>query len=110
MKKGHERDEMRSEYDFSDAVRGRYAGRFYLDPQTAEGSMVVLRRSVPEHGLYEGDVGTIVHPYREDRGFVVEFVFGSGEPAAVLTLQPADLRLLEATEILHARRVQQAGS
>jgi hypothetical protein len=36
-------DDMLPEYDLSISVKGRYAGRFYVDPATPVGTTVVLR-------------------------------------------------------------------
>lgn len=65
--------------------------------------LVVLERDVPEHGLARGDVGTIVHAYRQGRGYEVEFILGSGETVAVLTLGAGDVRPRGEHEILHTR-------
>ena len=64
--------------------------------------VVVLSRGIPEAGLEEGDVGAIVHRH-SDESFEVEFVSGEGNTVAVLTLPAADLRAIEAREILHVR-------
>ena len=64
---------------------------------------VVLARSISEHGLEAGDVGTVVHVYSGQDAFEVEFVTAAGETVAVLTLTKADIRPMKAREILHAR-------
>jgi hypothetical protein len=74
----------------------------------AEHDVVVLTRDLPEHGLRSGDVGTVVHVYREGKAYEVEFVTGSGQTLAVETLEPKDLRPLGAGEILHSREVSAA--
>jgi len=66
---------------------------------------VVLTRSIPEHGLQAGDVGAIVHVYKEGRGFEVEFVSGDGTTVAVVTLAPGAVRPLAESEILHVRTI-----
>ncbi len=63
---------------------------------------VVLRRELPEAGLEAGDVGAIVHCHADD-SYEVEFVSGEGGTVAVVTLSGADLRPIEAREILHVR-------
>ena len=68
-------------------------------------SVVVLVNDFPQHGLMAGDVGTIVHSYREGAGFEVEFVSAAGGTVAALTLKPADVRPMDGSEILHARRL-----
>lgn len=62
----------------------------------------VLTRDIPESGLRSGDVGAVVHRY-SGQAYEVEFVTGSGETVAVLTLSASELRPLEPTEILHVR-------
>ena len=64
---------------------------------------VALTRDLPEHGLAEGDVGTVVHRYTDDHAYEVEFVTGLGETLAVVLLKRNDLRLLNRREILHVR-------
>lgn len=65
--------------------------------------IVVLRRPLPEYGLEIGDVGTVVHVYRETTALEVEFVTAGGGTVAVTTLGSSDLRLMQEREILHAR-------
>lgn len=65
----------------------------------------VLIHGVPEHGLVEGDIGTIVHVHEAGAAFEVEFVLASGDTVAVLTLTAAEVRPLEGSEILHSRTV-----
>ncbi len=55
---------------------------------------VVLTRDVPEHGLREGDLGAVVEVYPEG-GLEVEFVRGSGETQALLTLSEQDVRKID---------------
>ena len=64
---------------------------------------VVLTRDVDEHDLKQGDVGAVVHSYRDGSALEVEFVRADGKTIAVLTLTPTDVRPIEADEILHAR-------
>ena len=45
----------------------------------AEHSIVVLTRSVPESGLHSGDVGAVVHVYRQGAAYEVEFVEETGQ-------------------------------
>jgi hypothetical protein len=75
------------------------------DRPVAELDTVVLKHDVPEHGLQQGDVGTVVHVYAEGHGFEVELATGDGSTVAVLTLASADVRPVGSHEILHARTV-----
>ena len=45
---------------------------------------VVLTTDLPEHGLAEGDVGTVVDVYAGGEGYEVEFVTLTGETVGVL--------------------------
>ena len=67
--------------------------------------IVVLASSIPEHGLEPGDVGTVVHVYRDGVAVEVEFVTGEGDTVAVLTLALRDVRLMQRREILHVREM-----
>lgn len=67
--------------------------------------MVVLMRELLEHGLSVGDVGAVVHRYREGEAFEVEFVTAEGRTLAVVTLPEGDIRPFAGSEILHARAV-----
>lgn len=73
-----------------------------------EHDTVVLSRDIPEYGLKENDIGAVVHCYKDNEAFEVEFVRGDGETVAVIVLTKADLRSLSDTEILHARRIAAA--
>lgn len=68
-----------------------------------EHDLVVLTRDLPEHGLAQGDVGTVVHLYHDGQAFEVEFVLASGETVALLTLEADDVRPRSGREILHTR-------
>jgi hypothetical protein len=63
---------------------------------------VVLTHDVGEVGLTAGDIGAVVHRY-DDHRYEVEFVAGSGDTLAVLTLTDRDVRPVAPSEILHAR-------
>ena len=69
-----------------------------------EHSMVVLNDDRSADGLNAGDVGAVVHIYGEGKAYEVEFIDGDGSTIALLTLEPSDIRLIEAGELLHARR------
>ena len=65
--------------------------------------LVALTRDLPAHGLRRGDVGTVVHRYRDGLAFEVEFVSGAGATLAILTLEPPDVRPLGGHDIFHVR-------
>ncbi|MFO7904660.1 MAG: DUF4926 domain-containing protein [Planctomycetota bacterium] len=70
----------------------------------AEHSLVVLDCDPPHDKLNRGDVGTVVHVYKDGRGYEVEFVDGGGRTVALVTVDADDVRPIEAGELLHARR------
>jgi hypothetical protein len=69
---------------------------------------VVLSQDLPEHGLKQGDIGAVVHSYKEGKAFEVEFITGKGDTVAVVTLNSEDVRLMQDKEILHVRKLQAA--
>lgn len=69
-----------------------------------EHDSVVLSRPLPEHGLQSGDVGAVVFVHRNNEAYEVEFIAGDGNAVGVMTLKLEDIRRLDASEILHARR------
>lgn len=71
----------------------------------SEHDRVVLTADLPADKLAAGDVGTVVHVYRDGVAFEVEFVALDGETVAVVTVDRAWLRAVEHREITHARRV-----
>lgn len=71
----------------------------------SELDLIVLTDDVEEYGLKQGDVGTAVHVYKDKAAYEVEFITGSGETVAVLTLTPNDIRPINEREILHAREL-----
>ncbi|MFN2317922.1 MAG: DUF4926 domain-containing protein [Gemmatimonadales bacterium] len=66
---------------------------------------VVLLHDLPTHGLKAGDLGAIVHRHRAD-AFEVEFVRGSGQTQAVVTLTTADLRPVSDQDLVSVRPVE----
>ena len=66
---------------------------------------VILSRDVEEYNLRAGDIGTAVHVYNNNAAYEVEFITGSGETIAVLTLAPEDVRPIRQQEILHVREL-----
>jgi len=70
-----------------------------------EHDSVVLSRPLPEHGLQIGGVGTVVFVHRNNEAYEVESVAGDGKTVGVVTLKPEDIRRLDASEMLQARRI-----
>lgn len=70
----------------------------------AEHSLVVLDCNPPHASLNRGDVGTVVHVYKQGQGYEVEFVDGGGKTIALVTVGADDVRPIASGELLHARR------
>jgi len=70
-----------------------------------EHERVVLKVPVSAEGLEAGDVGTVVHVYRDGLAYEVEFVTLDGRTAAVVTLEASQVRPVSRREITHAREL-----
>ncbi|MDQ3624268.1 MAG: DUF4926 domain-containing protein [Verrucomicrobiota bacterium] len=68
-----------------------------------EHDRVVLTTPVPAEALEAGDVGTVVHLYRDGLAYEVEFITLDGQTAAVVTLEASQVRPIGHREITHAR-------
>lgn len=68
-----------------------------------EHERVVLKMAVPAEKLEAGDVGTVIHVYRDGQAYEVEFLTLDGQTAAVATLESAQVRPVSGREITHAR-------
>ena len=66
---------------------------------------VALTHDISEYGLERGDVGAVVHCYKDGFTFEVEFVAADGKTIAVLTLNQADIRPISGREVLHTREL-----
>ncbi len=64
---------------------------------------VVLTRDLPEHHLVARDIGTIVRKYSDGLAYDVEFLTGTSDTIAVVTLSNHEVRTMESNEILHVR-------
>lgn len=70
-------------------------------------SRVALKTDVPEHGLRQGDLATIVEYHQgrpgQEPGYSLEVFNAVGETVAVITLRESQIEPLSAKEILHVR-------
>lgn len=66
---------------------------------------VVLLTSLPQKGLTEGDVGTVVLVHRGGEGYEVEFTALDGETVAIVTLRSDQVRPVGHREISHVREL-----
>ena len=73
-----------------------------------EHDRIVLNTALPDEGLESGDVGTVVHVYRDGQAFEVEFVTLDGHTAAVATLEASQVRPVTRRDLTHVRELQVA--
>lgn len=70
---------------------------------------VALTRDIPEHGLKQGDVATLVdtapHPKGGPEGLVVEIANALGESLRVAIVTTDDVEPLNANEVLAVRQL-----
>ncbi len=64
---------------------------------------VVLTAALPDQGMVEGDVGTVVLIHGGGAGFEVEFVALDGETIAVATVGASQVRSVLPRELTNAR-------
>jgi len=67
--------------------------------------LVVLRTDLPELGLSDGDIGTVVMVHEDGAGYEVEFTALDGETLAIATLDASGVRPINGRAIASARRV-----
>ena len=68
-----------------------------------EHDRVILKEDLPDQGLVAGDIGTVLHIYRDGMGYAVEFISLKGDTVAVVTLKSVQIRHARLHEIPHAR-------
>lgn len=66
---------------------------------------LVLKTPMPAEGLEAGDVGTVVHVYRDGKAYEVEILTLIGRTAAVVTLEAVQVRPVGHREFTHARQL-----
>lgn len=71
----------------------------------SEHDRVVLVTPLASEGLEAGDVGTIVHVYRDGEAFEVEFVALDGHTTAVATVEAHDVRPVTSRDMTHSREI-----
>jgi len=70
-----------------------------------EHERVVLKTDLPAEKLEAGDVGTVVHIYRDGLAYEVEFTTLDGSTAAVVTVEAANVRPVSKRDITHVREM-----
>ncbi len=69
----------------------------------AEHERIVLTVDLPEYGLRVGDIGVVVHIYREDAAYEIEIVSADGHTLDVVTVGADQVRAVSRRDVLHAR-------
>jgi hypothetical protein len=69
---------------------------------------VILATDLPEYGLEQGDIGTVVLVHGTHEGYEVEFLTLDGETVAVVSLFDSQVRPVGKHEIAHARPMEYA--
>ena len=65
-------------------------------------------QSCSVRSLEEGDAGAVVHVYKDEEGYEVEFITLDGRTAAVATLESSQVRPVNARDITHTRELTTA--
>ena len=73
-----------------------------------EHDCVVLTKNLPAENLEAGDVGTVVHIYKEGVAYEVEFITLAGDTVTVATVEASDVRPVGKRDISHVRELQPA--
>lgn len=73
-----------------------------------EHDRIVLKTPIPAEGLEDGDVGTVVHVYKDGQAYEVEFVTLDGHTAAVVTLEASQVRPVSRRDLTHTRELSAA--
>lgn len=71
-----------------------------------EHERVMLLRDIPEEHLAAGDVGTILHIYRDGEAYEVEFFALDGHTWAVATVESNQVRAVTSRDLTHARTLE----
>ena len=73
-----------------------------------EHDRAILLTALSSEGLEVGDVGTIVHVYRDGQAYEIEFVRLDGHTQAVATVKADQVRPVTRHDMTHVREVQPA--
>lgn len=70
-----------------------------------EHASVILRRDLPDDGLFKGDIGVVVHVHNEGEAYEVEFLTLGGSTVAVRTLKADSVQAVDSHMMPHAREI-----
>ncbi len=68
-----------------------------------ETDRVIFTEDMPEHHLAAGDVGTVVHVYKDGAALEVEVFTLDGQTLDVVTVEAAQVRPVTPRDVQHAR-------
>jgi len=68
-----------------------------------EHERAVLTMDLPEYSLQAGDVGVVVHIYKDEEAYEVEFFTLDGETLDVVTVEAEQVRPVSPRDVMHAR-------
>ena len=67
---------------------------------------VALTEDLPTFHLFKGDVGTVVDITPNGKQYTIEFFNFMGKTIAVVPVSPAQIRPIEADEVVHTRPIK----
>jgi hypothetical protein len=70
-----------------------------------EHERAVLVVDLPEYGLQAGDMGTIVHVYKDGVAYEVEIFSADGHTLDVVTVEASQVRPVNRRDVLHVREI-----
>jgi hypothetical protein len=70
-----------------------------------EHERAILTSDIPEQGLKAGDVGTVVHVYRDGAAYEIEFFALDGRTLDVVTVEASQVRPVSHRDMLHVREL-----
>lgn len=73
-----------------------------------EHDRVILEENLMDEGLERGDIGVVVHVYKNEAAYEIEFLELSGTTFKVVTLSADNVRSVHAHEIAHVRSLAAA--
>jgi len=73
-----------------------------------EHDRAVLTVPLPDAGLEAGDVGTVVHVYRDGQAYEIEVVALDGHTTAVATVEAGQVRPVTRLDMTHTREIHAA--
>lgn len=73
-----------------------------------EHERAVLTMDLPEYGLQAGDVGVVVHIYKDGEAYEVEFFTLDGETLDVVTVEAEHVRPVSPRDVMHARAMPES--